>query len=107
MPGFAKGLFIHPTVPMPRDCLGIVHKKSGEICLCVDYRKLNSITIRDAFPLPHIDEALQMVHSSNVFTSFDLVQRYVQLTMAEDYMPLGMSNAGSSFCRLMEQCLGD
>ena len=37
----------------------------------MDYRKLNSITIRDAFPLPHIDEALQAVHNCNVFTSFD------------------------------------
>ena len=40
----------------------LVQKKTGEICICVDYRKLNSITIRDAFPLPHIDEALQAVH---------------------------------------------
>ena len=52
----------------------IVCKKSGEIHLYVYYRKLNFITIRDAFPLPHIDEALQAVHSSNVFTSFDLAQ---------------------------------
>ena len=40
----------------------LVQKKTGEICICVDYRKLNSNTIRDAFPLPHIDEALQVVH---------------------------------------------
>ena len=91
----------------------------------MDYRKLNSITIRDAFPLPHIDEALQVVHNCNVFTSFDLVQGYLQLAMAEydinkttfregssglyefTHMPFGLSNAGSSFCRLMEQCLGD
>ena len=43
----------------------IVQKKSGEIHLCVDYQKLNSIMVRDAFPLPRIDEALQNVHSSN------------------------------------------
>ena len=53
----------------------IVCKKTGEIHLCVDYRKLNSITIWDAFPLPYIDESLQLVHSSNVFTSFDLSVR--------------------------------
>ena len=91
----------------------------------MDYKKLNSFTIRDALPLPCIDEALQAVYSSNVFTSFDLAQGYLQLAMAEDdikktafiagssglhdftCMPFGLSNAGSSFCRLMEQCLGD
>ena len=50
----------------------IVQKKSGEVRLCMDYRKLNSITVRDTFPLPRIDEALQAVHSSNWFSSFDL-----------------------------------
>ena len=91
----------------------------------MDYRKLNSITIRDAFPLPHIAEALQAVYRGNVFTSFDLLQGYLQFAMAEDdikktafiagssglyeftHRPFGLSNAGSSFCRLMEQCLGD
>ena len=103
----------------------IVHKKSGEICLCIDYQKLNSIMVRDAFPLPRIDEALQTVHSSNWFTSFDLTQGYLQLAVEEDdiqkkafragssglyeftRMPFGLSNAGSSFCHLMQQCLGD
>ena len=103
----------------------LVCKKTGEICNYVDYRKLNSITIRDAFPLPCIDEALQAVHSCNVFTSFNLVQGYLQWAMAEEdikkttfradssglyrftHMPFGLSNAGSRFCRLMEQCLGD
>ena len=36
----------------------IVRKKTGEIWLCVNYHKLNSIVVRDAFPLPQIDEAL-------------------------------------------------
>ena len=52
----------------------IVQKKSGEICLCVDYQKLNSITVRDTFPLPRIHKAWQAVHSSNWFSSFDLAQ---------------------------------
>ena len=103
----------------------IVWKKTGEICLCMDYHKLNSIMVRDAFPLPRIDEGLQAVHSSNWFLSFDLDQGYLQLAMEESnikktafrassmglykfsHMPFGLSNAGSSFCHLMEQCLGD
>ena len=49
----------------------------------MDYRKLNSIMVRDTFPLPRIDEALQAVHSSNWFTSFNLAQGYHQLAMEE------------------------
>ena len=80
---------------------------------------------RDTFPLSRIDEALQAVHSSNWFSSFDLAHGYLQLVMEESnikkiafragsmglyeftQMPFGLSNAGSSFCHLMEQCLGD
>ena len=43
----------------------IVWKKMGEICLCMDYCKLNSIMVMDAFPLSKIDKALQGFHSSN------------------------------------------
>ena len=101
-----------------------MQKKTREIHLCMDYHKLNSITLRDTFPLPRIDEALQAVHSSNWFSSFDLGQGYLQLAMEESdinkrafkassmglyeftCMPFRLSNAGSSFCHLMEHCLG-
>ena len=81
--------------------------------------------VRDAFPLPRIDEALQAVHRSNWFSSFDLAQGYLQQAREESgikkttfraasmglyvftCMPFGLSNAGCSFCCLMEQCLGD
>ena len=61
----------------------IVHKKTGEICLCVDFRALNAITICDSFPLPQIKEALQAVKAAVWFTSFDLAQGYLQLAMDE------------------------
>ena len=103
----------------------IVHEKSGEIQLCVDFRKLNAISIRDSFPLPRIEEALQAVQAAVWFTSFDLAQGYLQMAMEEadipktafhagssglfkfTRMPFGLTNAGASFCRLMEMVIGD
>ena len=103
----------------------IVHKKTGEIRLCIDFRALNTFTICDSFPLPRIEEALQAVKAAVWFTSFDLAQGYLKLAMDEadihktafhtgssglyefTHMPFGLSNAGASFCRLMEMCLGD
>ena len=103
----------------------IMRKKTGEIRLCVNYWKLNSIVVRDAFPLPRIHEALQAVHKCQWFTSFDLVQGYLQMPVEDldipktacragssglyefTFMPFGLSNSRSSFCHLMEMCLGD
>ena len=103
----------------------IVRKKTGEIRLCVDFRKLNTISIRDSFPLPRVEEALQAVQAAVWFSSFDLAQGYLQMAMEEEdiektafragssglyeftLMPFGLTNAGASFCRLMEMCIGD
>ena len=103
----------------------IVRKKSGKIRLCVDFRKLNAISIRDSFPLPRIEEALQAVQAAVWFTSFDLAQGYLQMAMEEadipktsfhvgssslfefTRMPFGLTNARASFCRLMEMVIGD
>ena len=89
------------------------------------FRKLNAISIRDSFPLPRIEEALQAVQAAMWFTSFDLAQGYLQMAMEEEdikktafragssglyefmRMPFGLTNAGASFCHLMEMCIGD
>ena len=81
--------------------------------------------VRDAFPLPRIEEALQAVHNCQWFMSFDLAQGYLQMTVEEadipktalragssglyelTHMPFRLSNSRSSFCHLMEMCLGD
>ena len=103
----------------------IIRKKTGEIRLCVDFRKLNAISIRNSFPLPRVEEALQAVQAAVWFSSFDLAQGYLQMAMEEEdiektafrarssglyeftRMPFGLTNAGASFCRLMEMCIGD
>ena len=51
--------------------------ETREIQLCVDYQKLNSIVVRDAFLLPGIDETLQAVHNCQWLTSYDLAQGYL------------------------------
>ena len=51
--------------------------------LCVNCCKLDSIVVRDAFPLPHIDEALQTVHNCQWFSPLNLVQGYLQMPIAE------------------------
>ena len=103
----------------------IVCKKTGEIHLCVHFRKLNGISIHDSFPLPRVEEALQAVQTTVWFSSFDLAQGYLQMAMEEEdiektafcagssglheftRMPFGLTNVGTSFCRLMEMCIGD
>ena len=74
----------------------IVRKKTGEIRLCVDFRKLNAISIRDSFPLPRIEEVLQAVQAAVWFTSFDLAQGYLQMAMEEADIPKTAFRAGSS-----------
>ena len=103
----------------------IVCKKTGDIRLCVDFRALDAITVRDSFPLPQIEEALQAMKAAVWFTSFDLAQGYLQLAMNKadihktafcagssglyefTRIPFGLSNVGACFCHLMEMCLGD
>ena len=123
--GWLKVGIIQPSKSPCASQVVIVRKKTGEICLCVDFRKLNAISIRDSFPLPHIEEALQAVQAAMWFTSFDLAQGYLQMAMEEEdmkktafrasssglyeftRMPFGLTNAGASFCHLMEMCIGD
>ena len=90
-----QGIIQPSNIPYASQVM-LLWKKTGEVCICVDYRKLNSITIRDSFPLPHIDEALQVVHNCNVFTSFKLAQGYLQLARAEDDIKKTTFRGGSS-----------
>jgi hypothetical protein len=103
----------------------LVRKKDNSLRLCVDYRQLNNKTIKDAYPLPRIEEALDALHGAKYFSSIDLAQGYYQVAMDEsdghktafrvgtgglfEYtrMPMGLCNSPATFQRLMEVCLGD
>ena len=102
----------------------LVRKKSGAIRLCIDYRQLNTITIKDSFPLPRIDESLEAMEGARYFSSLDLSHGYFQVTMHPDSIPLtafrvpwglfefqrmpqGLCNSPSTFQRTMELIFGD
>lgn len=101
----------------------IVKKKNGAIRLCIDYRKLNNQTIKDAYALPNIEEAFSALTGSKWFSVMDLKSGYYQVEVEEEdkpktafvtpmgfwefnRMPQGVTNAPSTFQRVMEKCVG-
>ena len=58
-----QGIIQHSTSPYASQVV-LVHKKSGDVMICVDFYHLNGVTVQDAFPLPRIDEALAAVQGN-------------------------------------------
>ena len=59
----------------------MVKKKTGELRFCCDFRPLNDVTVKDAFPLPRIDENLSRIGNGKIFTSIDLAWAFWQITL--------------------------
>ncbi len=65
-------------------CLPIVvQKKDGSVRLCIDFRKLNSPTIKDAYTLPNLEEVLSVLAGSKWFSVLDLKSGFYQIEMDE------------------------
>ena len=72
----------------------LVRKRDGSLRFCIDLRKLNARTIRDAYSLPHIDKTLDCLGGAMIFTSLDLKSRYWQVEMEEESKPLTVFTVG-------------
>lgn len=101
----------------------LVKKKDKTMRFCIDYRRLNNITIKDAFPLPRIDEIFDQLTHATYYTKFDFKSGYFQVPLSKEdrpktafstrdnhyqftVLPQGITNGPATFQRVINHILG-
>ena len=103
----------------------LVRKKDGSLHFCIDFRRLNSLMVKDSHPLPRICETLESLAGAAHYTTIDMNSGFWQVPMDDESkqytaftlgsmglyececMPFGLCNAPPTFQRLMLNCLGE
>jgi hypothetical protein len=117
-----QGLVVPSNSPPYGAPVLFAKKKDGSLRLCIDYRALNKVTVRDRYPLPHIGTLLDRLTGATIFSKMDCRAGYHQVRVKEEdthkttfvthkgayewkVMPMGLTNAPATFQRLMNDVL--